>query len=222
MSSETASIDGAALERLIYQVRGVHAARLVHQENRIDEVHVVGTPRRSAKQIIRDIESILYVQGGVRIDHRKISLVQIADSMVQSAPPRIQLIDVAQTTADDTTSVSVTLALRDHQVSGVGSTRPNQHADFPLLAAYATIHALDMLIGPRGQLQLERLQRQPFGALEVYLSHLSLDSDGVIETLLGISVLRDDELVTVAKAVLDGVNRRIERLVIDKSLLAPR
>jgi hypothetical protein len=223
MSTETIGQEPAALERLIHQVRGVNAVRLVaDQGGKIDEVHVVGEPGRAPKAIVRDIESILYVRGGVRVDHRKISLVQIADVATPHVAPRLQLLDVRQSAAGDETSVHVTLALRDRQVEGVGTPRPGQSIELPMLAAYATIHGLDSLFGPRGRVHLEQLQRQTFGALEVYLAHLAHDADGVAEILLGISVLRDDELTAVAKAVLDAVNRRVERLLADAPAPPPR
>ena len=126
MSEATTYYDGAALEQLIYQVRGVHAARLVTDTGgKINEVHVVGTPRRSAKQIVRDIESILYVRGGIRLDYRKISLVQVAESAVQNVAPRLQLIDVAPTASAGGASVVVTLGLRDEQVHGFVPERPH-------------------------------------------------------------------------------------------------
>jgi len=82
-----------------------------------------------------------------------------------------------------------------------------------LLTGYATIHALDQLIGARGQFRIENMERQPFGQLEVYLTHLTLTTDDGIETLLGISVVRDDDPAAVVRAILDAVNRRLQRLL---------
>lgn len=212
--STVAAQEPATLERLIAQVRGVHAVRVVAgQGGQIDEVHVVGAPARAPKAIVRDIESILYVRGGVRLDHRKISLVQIAETAVRPAAPRLQLVEARRDDTPDGTAVTVTLRLCDRQVEGVGSSRPGQPADLPLLTAYATIHAIAACFGPRGCLYLDRLQRQPFGEHEVYIAQLTSDVDGVAETLLGISVLRDDELLTVARTVLDAANRRLARLL---------
>lgn len=214
MTATVTAVDPATLERLIYQVRGVSAVRLVvDQSGTIEEIHVVGTPERSAKAIVRDIESILYVRGGVRVDHRKISLVQIADAVVNPAPPRLQLVDARQQQADDIASVQVTLQLRDKQLQGVGTARPGQPADLPLLTAYATVHSLHELLGAYGQLHFERLERLPFGTMEVYLSHLIYETEQSTETLLGVSVLRDNELMAVARSVLDAVNRRVERML---------
>lgn len=219
LPSVAVAADPSALERLIYQVRGVSAVRLVaEQGGPIEEIHVVGTPERHAKQIVRDIESILYVRGGIRVDHRKISLVQIPDAVVHPAPPRLQLVEVRQENQASNTSVSVTLQLRERQFQGVGTNRPGQSVELYLLTAYATIHALNELLGAHGQLHLERLQRQQFGSMEVYLSHLSYDSDTSSETFLGVSVLRDDELLAVARSVLDAANRRVERMLNEQAL----
>ncbi len=213
MTAETMAQEPIDLERLINQVRGVYAVRLVaDQSGHIDEVHVVGTPGRTPKSIVRDIESILYVRGGVRVDHRKISLVQVAEPISRPPASRLQIVDVRHESDEEHATVTVMLRLRDQQVQGVGTTRPGQPADMPVLAAYATLHGLESLFGMHGRMHLERLQRQPLGSLEVYLAHLSRDEDGVPEALLGISVLRDDELVAVVRAVLDAVNRRLERM----------
>jgi hypothetical protein len=209
----TEPIDEAAIERLIGQVRGVIGARVVcDAQGTIAEIHVVATPQRSAKQMVRDIESLLYVRGGVRVDHRKISLVQIAESAIQPAQVRIRLLDISRT-SDEQATTTVLLGMEDQRVQGVGRSRPDQNDQPEQLAGYATIHALDQLIGARGQFRLENMERQSFGHLEVYLTHLSLITDDGIETLLGISVVRDDDPAAVVRAILDAVNRRLQRLL---------
>jgi hypothetical protein len=214
MGAEQQAADVAKIEQLVSQVRGVLAVRVVRDDQgQIDELHVVGSPGRSAKQMVRDVESLLYVRGGVRLDHRKISLVQIAESAIQPAMVRVLLLEIAQIDADQAPAVAVTLGMGEQRVQGVGRARPDHDNSAERLAGYAAIHALDQLIGPRGQLRIENLQRQPFGPLEVYLSHLSLTTDEGIETLLGISVVRDDELASVVRAILDAVNRRLQRLL---------
>jgi len=213
MSAERPVIDVAKIEELLSQVRGVMAVRAVLEEGgQIDELHIVGSPGRSAKQMVRDIESLLFVRGGIRLDHRKISLVQIAESAIKPAQVRVRLLDISRTSGDQATT-TVVLGMDDQRVQGVGNLRPNQANHPEQLAGYATIHALDQLIGARGQFRLEQMERQPFGQLEVYLTHLSLTTDDGIETLLGISVVRDDDPAAVVRAILDAVNRRLQRLL---------
>ena len=213
MTIERAVIDIAKIEELLSQVRGVMAVRVVLEEQgQIDELHIVGSPGRSAKQMVRDIESLLFVRGGVRVDHRKISLVQIAESAIQPTPIRVRLLDISRTTGDQAT-VTVVLGMDEQRVQGIGRSRPDRDDQPEQIASYATIHALDQLIGARGQFRLENLERQPFGQLNVFLTHLSLTTDDGIETLLGISVVRDDDPAAVVRAILDAVNRRLQRLL---------
>ena len=206
-------IDVGKIEELVSQVRGVMAVRVVLEEHgQIDELHIVGSPGRSAKQMVRDIESLLYVRGGVRVDHRKISLVQIAESAIQPAQVRVRLLDISRTPASRRRR-RWCWAMDDQRVQGVGRAALIRTSQPEHLAGYATIHALDQLIGARGQFRLENMERQPFGQLEVYLTHLSLTTDDGIETLLGISVVRDDDPAAVVRAILDAVNRRLQRLL---------
>lgn len=216
MSADRAAVDPAKIEELLRQVRGVMAVRVVQDESgQIDELHIVGSPGRSAKQMVRDVESLLYVRGGVRVDHRKISLVQIAESIIQPSPVRVRLLDISRS-SDDPPRISVLLAMDEQRVQGVGRVGTEADDKPEYLAGYATIHALDQLIGARGQFRLENLERHTFGQLEVYLTHLSLTTDDGIETLLGISVVRDENPAAVVRAILDAVNRRLQRLLGDQ------
>ena len=67
----------ADIEGTLSRLRGVVSARLVRDERgEIQEVHVLADALRHPKQIGRDIESALFSEFGIRIDHRKISIAQ--------------------------------------------------------------------------------------------------------------------------------------------------
>lgn len=203
----------ATFEQLIFQVRGIQAARVITDTSgAINEVHVVGLPDRTPKQMVRDIESILYVRGGVRLDHRKVSLVQLADTPRRPVT-RLQLRKVAQENGPHGPQIAVTLALHERCVEGVSVVEHEAGGDLMCAAAHATVQALHQLIGQAGELQLEQVVRQPLGALQICLSHLSLSIDGGLETLLGVSVVGDDEAISAVRSVLDAVNRRLQWLL---------
>ena len=207
-------LENSAVESLIGQVRGVMAVRVVRDaQGQIDEIHVVGSPGRSAKQMVRDVESIIFARGGLRVDHRKISLVQVAETAIQPVEVRIRLLDIVRAADEQGLKIGVALSMGEQRVQGVGRARPDHDDPTELLAGYAAVHALNQLIGARGQLRLENLQRQPFGQLDVCLSHLSLVTDDGIEVLLGTSAVRDDEVATAVRAVLDAVNRPLQRIL---------
>ena len=67
-------------EVLIAGLTGVLSASIVvTTQGDISEIHVLASPDVPPKQVVRNIESALMAQLGVRVDHRKISVAQTAD-----------------------------------------------------------------------------------------------------------------------------------------------
>src|SRR5574341_363018 len=67
-------------ENLISSLTGVLSARVVVTAlGEISEIHVLTQNDVQAKQVVRNIESALMAQLGIKIDHRKISVAQTAD-----------------------------------------------------------------------------------------------------------------------------------------------
>jgi hypothetical protein len=215
MSNISAAIDLASLEVLINQVRGVMAVRIVldDQQHQIDEIHVVGSPDRSAKQIVRDIESVLFVRGGVRVNHRKISLVQLLETSIRPTVERVRLVQNVQVRQGPQPVYSVVLAIGDRQVHGefVNDTpldlKPERGAGL------ATLQALDQLVNPASRLTLDHIQHQGFGPLEICMALVTHSEDDAVESMLGVSIVRNDLPTAAVRAVLDAVNRRLPYLM---------
>jgi hypothetical protein len=67
-------------ENLITSLTGVLSARVVVTPlGEVSEIHVLTASDVQPKQVVRNIESALMAQLGVKIDHRKISVAQTAD-----------------------------------------------------------------------------------------------------------------------------------------------
>lgn len=214
MNAESTPLDLTAIERLVAQVRGVLAVRVVADEqDQISELHVVGTPDRSPKAMVRDIESLLFVRGGLRLNHRKISLVQLDETLIQPDRARVQLLTIESGADADGQKVSVVLGLGDQRFTGTGSRRPNDDGQPLQLAGYATLHAVHQIVRQRDRFRLEQVARQPFGVIDVCLAHLTLETDEGVETFVGVSIVRDDELGAAARSILDAINRRVARLL---------
>lgn len=213
MTEQQPVLDVAEIEQLVRQVRGVQAMRVVLDgQGQIEELHVVGTPERSPKSMVRDIESILYVRGRVRLNHRKISLVQVPEHMLLGPGARVQLVSVTRSANDQAPLVTVVLAVGDRRYQG-GAGAPGSDLAPEELVAGATVSALGYIAEGLGSFTMERMQRQPLGTLDVCLAHVSLQVEDSLETLLGVSVVRGDALVSAARAVLDAVNRRLPSLL---------
>lgn len=91
----TGAIAGSVLpirraEELIATLPGVLSVRIVPSEaGAIDEVHVLTTDVIAPKQTVRNIESALIAQLGLRVNHRKISIATTLDpNRANDAPPQ--------------------------------------------------------------------------------------------------------------------------------------
>ncbi len=76
-------------ENLITSLTGVLSARVVVTPlGEVSEIHVLTTSDQQAKQVVRNIESALMAQLGLKIDHRKISVAQTKRRRRSRAPTR--------------------------------------------------------------------------------------------------------------------------------------
>ena len=67
-------------ENLLTSLEGVLSARVVTTPlGEVSEVHILAQAGLPAKQLVRNIESALLAQLGLKVDHRKISIAQTAD-----------------------------------------------------------------------------------------------------------------------------------------------
>lgn len=93
-STALGSIAGSVLplrraEELIATLPGVISVRIVPSDSgSVDEIHVLTTDQVAPKNTVRNIESALMAQLGLRINHRKVSIATTLDAprAVDSAP----------------------------------------------------------------------------------------------------------------------------------------
>lgn len=209
MSFETPMPARDAAEVLLGSIRGVLAARVVRAPDAsVAEVHLVGTPERSPKAIIRDAESLLYVRLSTRVDYRKISLVQVQETGFQT-PPRVRLDSVVCTPEGQGMTVQVTLSVGSKVVQGAAYATSSQEQTLLEASALATLTTINQLPNLYLLPRLECIERHQLGRQDVCIVHLSLQSDEHSEDLLGIASLRAEPVVAASRATLDAVNRRL-------------
>ena len=67
-------------ENLLTSLEGVLSARVVTTPlGEVSEIHILAQSGLAPKQVVRNVESALLAQLGLRVDHRKISIAQTAD-----------------------------------------------------------------------------------------------------------------------------------------------
>ena len=70
-------MDFNVFQEMINKINGVISTKIIHQDNDIQEMHILANTLRAPKQIVRDIESILLTSFDYRIDRKVISIAQI-------------------------------------------------------------------------------------------------------------------------------------------------
>ncbi len=210
----------ADIEGAICRLRGVLSARLVRDERgEIQEVHVLADPVRHPKHISRDIESALFSEFGIRLDHRKISIAQTRG--VEPAihtECRLKFLSIEYAIDRTSARARVSIGYGDDIYVGSASTGAGGDVNQEHLVARATLEAVHEYIRSCGLVNGEPIMElrdftrsetsgRPFFAVTVRVHGEREELD-----LIGSAIVRDDPWRAAACATLDAVNRRIVAL----------
>jgi len=210
------------LEDSLRQIPGITAASVVTGPDAVPtEVHVLAAPGKPAKQVVRDVQSMALARYDIDIDHRIVSVVQIADEAVNGVPavadpqtnddtdtairPAIAAIMVRS--GSGITEASVTLAATDQLFEGKAQG-PVGHSHRSRIVAVATLDALGDLLGQT--CEVESASVVSTGTRELAVSVLTLMVPRTGEQVLtGCALVRGDEADAVARSVLSALNRQL-------------
>ena len=209
MARGVQQLNARQIEDNLNRVRDVYAARVILNDakDEIEEIHVLASQARSAKQIVRDIESLLLVKFHTRVDYRRVSLVQLSAQDLLSYFRRPKLVSVRQD-ANGQLAVEVCLAYGDGaKAIGRAQEQPNAQ-DACHVAALAAIEALSGIFGNTHELVLKKATVVPCDGRSVALVHLLRQTDHGVEHLLGASFADPDVVHGAVRATLDALNRR--------------
>ena len=209
-------------EQLLTSLEGVLSARVVTTPlGEVSEVHILAQSGLAAKQLVRNIESALLAQLGLKIDHRKISIAQTAEvrpievlergAVRERSMRRAALFDsllVSPGKRPHRISISVTLSFGEQT-----ATAEEESSDTPRsrveAAARAAVSGLDQLLNDNsvaleGSKLIEAFDRefvmvavQGLGGREAVL-------------LIGTAEVKESAERAAVFAVLDATNRWAE------------
>ncbi len=211
-------------ENLITSLKGVLSARVVATNSgAIDEIHVFTNGSVAAKQAVRNVESALFAQLGLKVDHRKISVAQTAEvSAIQVLEEEavktralrrevvFQHLDIYTT---ERRRVKFQLTL---QVDGNEVVAEQEAADTPKArvqaAARVAVTALDQLL-PEGTIELEGVKQvEAFGTEFAFVGvHVLVGRK--TKLLTGSCEVTDGFEQAAALAALDATNRWTQSLL---------
>ncbi len=201
------------LEETLCRLPSVDAVRVVADNDRIAEVHVLSSPNKSPKQVVRDIQSLAMARFGSSIDRRVISVVQITPEMAQQVGggERAQILGIREEPEGSRTSITVTLGWQGDQYSGTASGPAVASARMRLVGE-ATLRALEEVLGGGQPLALDAIGAPAVGMRNVIVAVVVSTSTGEEALSVGSSMSNTDQDEGAVRAVLDALNRRIPQL----------
>jgi hypothetical protein len=209
-------------ENLLTSLEGILSARLVTTPlGDVSEVHVLAQAGLAPKQLVRNIESALLAQLGLKIDHRKISIAQTADVKPIEALERDTVRDRMLMRTVLFENLSVSPGRRQHRIlitvtmsyRGRTETAEEETSDTPRSrvegAAKASVGVLDRLL-TESSIALEGAKIVE--AFDREFAFVAVQGLGGRETILmtGTSEIKESAERAAVFAVLDATNRWTE------------
>ena len=208
------------LEDALRQIPGVRAASVVTGPDAVpQEVHVLATPGKAAKQVVRDVQSLAMAQYDIDIDHRIVSVVQIGEDepslevvRTEEAEPEEQvtrpaIAAIMVRSSGGLIETTVSLAVGDQVYEGTVEGHAG-HSHRARLVAMATLEAVGELLGH--PCDIESAVVLPVGSRDVAVCVLTMTVARAGEQVLtGSAAVRGDEADAVARSVLAALNRQL-------------
>ena len=232
MAVEPRSSWPAEIEAAIQTLRDVDGASVQAEGEEIREVHVLTNSQRPAKQIVRDVQTLLLTRFGRSIDHRVVSvafarpntappMIRVAEPAVAVAPAPAPPVAPAARPAGDSRirfgSVNLYVSgpraqaqveLRWKGVTRTGTatgsaTREGGH----WIVAEATVHAIEEFLEDDWSLSVDGVEITRIGRREAAVVALTLLAHRQEKTLVGTCTVEQDVPQAVALATLSALNR---------------
>lgn len=208
------------IRTLLCQLPGVSAAGVKLADDaspgdmeEIEEIHILANTSRNAKQIVRDVQSALFAAFGIRIDHRIVSVAQMALDL--SCKPkmtaRVRYKGMSYEEIDEKCVIRVTLEYDGADYSGEAAYPSAKAETYRLrMIAQATLDAISAIVGDEGIYSLLEVQKVSIAGvpLVVVLLECAVEDNRI---LTGSACRVAQEMQSVVRATLDAINRNLEK-----------
>lgn len=197
-----------SIEELITKVQGVLSSKIVVKDNQIIEVHVLADSSRNAKQIARDVQSVLLTKFDIDINYKIISVAQIENGTKIFTDNRITFTSLIYRNNGMITEVHVQLTHNGEIYEGIAegiNTTTNKYR----IIVNATINCLSKIISNEHNLILEDIDIVKIAKSSVVVIAITHVTYQYEELLIGSCLVKKDEGDAIVKATLDALNRRL-------------
>lgn len=206
-------------QALLAQLPGVFASGIRLDQGEMVEIHILASASRSAKQIVRDVQSAIFAVYGVEVDHRIVSVAQLpqrpsvpeeAADAPAAQPVRLLFSGIESHRMDGIYRAGVYLTYDGESYTGEartsdGALRRNR------AIAQATINAVHAFLG-RSAFELLDVKRAEFGGEPVIITIVEQLDEAASRILVGAVAQGEDMAESIVRSTLDAVNRRVGML----------
>jgi hypothetical protein len=202
-------MDYRELEDTLARLPSVHAVRIIGDRDRVREVHVLAAPDKAAKQVVRDVQTLVLARFGIDLDRRLISVVQIGPDRLRADGERPVILGVHEIPEGNRTTVAVTLRWHGEEYAGT-ATGPAAPSARLRLVGEAALRATEGTIGDEA-LALDAVGASAVGMRRVIVVIVVSTGPRGEEIAVGSALSQGDDAECTVRAVLDALNRRIGR-----------
>ncbi|MEQ6359962.1 hypothetical protein V7D15_09730 [Thermoanaerobacter thermohydrosulfuricus] len=197
-----------SMEGYINKIQGVLSSRVVVENGEITEIHVLADSTRNAKQIARDVQSVIMAQFGIDINHKIVSVAQIDTGENLQGEQRLVFSSYSFINNGLTSEARVILTRGDEVFEGYAEG-PNTTSNKYKIIANATLDSISKLIPKNHLFLLEDVDIFNIAKNRIIVVGVTHVTNNQEELLTGSCLIKKDEGEAVVKATLDAVNRRV-------------
>lgn len=196
-------------QELLLQLPAVLYAEFIHTpDGNIQELHILADKSRSAKQIARDVQSAMMARFQIELDHRVISIAQITSSGSGSVFRSRLICNKLNISLSKTgTEIQVFLEYEGKEVFA-SATCTSDKSDRQRAVAEATIQAINIFLQEK-LLSFAEIKTVAMSNQTVILVGVLWQKNNQNDLLVGAVYEKDDLYLSIARSVLDAVNRKI-------------
>ena len=202
-------MDIQEIEETLARLPSVNAVRLAGDRDQIREVHVLAAPDKTPKQVVRDVQTLVLARFGITVDRRAISVVQIGPERIDPGDDRPAIKGVHEIPEGARTTVAVTLAWHGQDYVGT-ATGPAAPAARMRLVGEAAVHAVETLLTDEA-LALDSVGSPSIGMRTVIVTVIVSTGEAGENVSVGSAISHGDDSEATVRAVLDALNRKINR-----------
>ena len=209
------------MESNLLHINGVSNCRIIGDDQKIDEIHIINQTPRSPKQIARDVESYIKTAYKIDLNHKKISIVNL-DIPVDSKDKndsleigkRISFENLSVTQGNRQAVIQLELSydekIFNRQVAAINIPDLRYNEVGKLTLGLAQEVCEDQLLFALNSIRIDQIAGN-----NIVLALVTIISDGDARLNVGSAIIRDDVHSAIVKAVLDSINRIVSYLKID-------